>query len=106
MNDPTLPGSEAPFNERGPFLILVALLAIIGLGGATFRHEAYSIPWLPGATTQLWQIDARIEFDPRGEPSQVALALPPLQSGFEVLSESAASSGWGKYSKFSHISID
>lgn len=95
MTDPALPTNDAPFNERGPFLILVALLAIIGLGGATFRHDAYSIPWLPGATTQLWQIDARIEFDARGEPSQVKLALPPAQSGFNVLSESAASSGWG-----------
>lgn len=92
-----LPGftEQAALNERGPFLILVALLTIVGLGAATFRHQAYDIPWLPGATSEIWQIDARIEFETSGDPTQVQLALPPEQSGFQLLSESAASSGWG-----------
>ena len=34
--------------QRGPFLFLVGLLLIAGIGTATFRHQNYGIPLLPG----------------------------------------------------------
>ena len=82
-------------NRRGPFVLLVLGLIVVGLSAATFRHELYNIPWFVGEQTQLWQIDARVEFNATGESSVVQLALPPEQNGFTLLSESSASSGWG-----------
>ncbi len=81
--------------QRGPFLFLVILLLIAGVSAATLRSAAYDIPWLPGTQSDVWQVEARIEFSTRGVPAQVYLTLPPEQSGFEVMEESAASSGWG-----------
>ncbi|MEM9624283.1 MAG: inactive transglutaminase family protein [Pseudomonadota bacterium] len=80
---------------RGPVIIMVILLFVLGFSAATFRHEMYNIPWLPSSQAQVWQVEARIEFTAQGGPSQVQLTLPPEQSGFEIVMESAASSGWG-----------
>ncbi len=82
-------------NQSGPFLFMVLLLAIAGAGAASFRHYTYNIPWLPGTETQIWQVEARIQFNATGGASQVFLSLPPEQKGFAVVNESAASSGWG-----------
>jgi len=82
-------------NQSGPFLFLVLLLMLAGFGAAQLRHQTYNIPWLPGSETEIWQVEARIEFDARGDASQVYLTLPPEQQGFAVVSEAAASSGWG-----------
>ena len=82
-------------NRSGPFLFMVLLMVAAGLSAAQFRHQTYNVPWLPGAETQIWQVEARIEFDALGGPAQVYLALPPEQQGFAMVSEAAASSGWG-----------
>lgn len=81
--------------QRAPFLILVILLVIAGVGTAAFRHNSYGIPWLAGEETRIWQIEARIDFNALGGPSQTYLALPPRQNGFQLVRESGASSGWG-----------
>ena len=80
---------------RGPFLFLVALLFISGAGTATFRHLTYRIPLLPGAQQSVWQIEARIEYRAIGGATQAYLTLPPEQSGFRIVSETGASSGFG-----------
>jgi len=82
-------------NQSGPFLFLVILLIVVGIGAAQIRHQTYNIPWSPGTQTEIWQVEARIEFDARGGATEVYLTLPPEQQGFAVVSEAAASSGWG-----------
>ena len=82
-------------NQNGPFLLLVLLLVVAGIAAAEFRHQTYNIPWLPSTQTEIWQVEARVEFTALGEASQVFLTLPPEQQGFAVVSEAAASSGWG-----------
>ncbi len=82
-------------NSSGPVLFIVIILMAVGAGAATFRHQIYDIPWMPSSQAMIWQVEARIEFVAQGGPSQVYLTLPPSQSGFEIVQESAASSGWG-----------
>ncbi len=82
-------------NNRGPVLFIVLILFAVGIGAATFRHQMYDIPWTPSSQAMVWQVEARIEFTAQGGPSQVFLTLPPEQSGFDIVQESAASSGWG-----------
>lgn len=81
--------------RRMPFFLLVGLLVVAGISAAMYRHHAYDIPWLPAAETLIWQVEARVELETSGGPSQVYLTLPPGQHGFELINETAASSGWG-----------
>ncbi len=81
--------------QQGPFLFLVGLLMVAGLGTAMFRHDAYRIPLLPGTQQTVWQVEARVEYTADGGSTQVMLTLPPDQSGFRNIAESGASSGFG-----------
>lgn len=81
--------------QRGPFLFLVALLLLAGVGVAAFRQQEYRIPILPGAQQTVWEVEARIIFQARGQATQAYLTLPPNQDGFRVVSETGASSGFG-----------
>ena len=81
-------------DSRAPFFFLVVLLILSGIGAATYRQQTYDIPWLPAAEAQIWQVEARIELETSGAPTQVYLTLPPAQQGFDLINEAAASSGW------------
>ena len=81
--------------ERGPFLFLVALLATAGAVSAVFRNQEYGLPFLPGAQTTVWQVDAKIEFRASGGPTQVILTLPPNQRGYRVVDETPVGPGYG-----------
>jgi hypothetical protein len=76
-------------SQKGPFLFLVALLCIAGVGTAAFRHAEYRIPWLPGEQQNVWEIEARIEYMAQGVPTQAFLTLPPNQDGFRVVKRRA-----------------
>jgi hypothetical protein len=82
-------------NNQGPFLFLVLLLLLAGIGTAGFRHQAYRIPLLPGEQQTVWQIEARIDYDAPGGNSQIFLTLPPQQNGFRFLEGTGAAPGFG-----------
>jgi hypothetical protein len=81
--------------QRGPLLFVVVLLIVAGAGTAWYRHVTYRIPLLPGVQQTVWQVEARVEYLAQGGATQALLTLPPEQSGFRVVSESGASSGFG-----------
>jgi hypothetical protein len=59
--------------QRGPFLFLVALLLLAGIGTAAFRQQEFRIPWLPGAQQTVWEVEARVEYLAQGVPTQAWL---------------------------------
>ena len=81
--------------QRMPFLFLVTALFVLGVVSANFRHDTYDIPWLPGAQANVWEVEARIVVDGTGADSEIYLTLPPPQSGYKLVNEASASSGWG-----------
>ena len=81
--------------SRVPFYFLIALLLIIGAALSIMRHQDYGVPWTPGESRQVWDIEARIEFVASGRPVKVSLAVPHTQSGFTLIDESASSPGYG-----------
>ncbi|SDJ65555.1 Inactive transglutaminase fused to 7 transmembrane helices [Ferrimonas sediminum] len=80
--------------SKKPFYFLVALLLSLGIGSSIYRHVVDGIPLVPGAQTTNWTVEARVAFQANGQPIEVSLALPE-DPGFEILSESAASPGYG-----------
>jgi hypothetical protein len=53
------------------------------------------VPWTPGETRQVWDIEARIEFNAQGTPVKASLAAPHTQNGFTLVGESSSSPGYG-----------
>jgi hypothetical protein len=88
--------------SRVPFYFLIAMLVIIGITLSIMRHQDYGVPWTPGESRQVWDIEARIEFIASGGPAKVSFAVPHTQAGFTLVDDSASSSGYG----LSYINTD
>ncbi|PMH44952.1 gonadoliberin III [Vibrio sp. 10N.286.49.B3] len=81
--------------SRIPFYISIVLLIAAGIALSMLRHENYGVPWTPGETKQVWDIEARVELNALGDAVKVSLAAPHTQPGFTLTSESASSPGYG-----------
>ncbi|MEC7814680.1 MAG: inactive transglutaminase family protein [Pseudomonadota bacterium] len=81
--------------SRVPFYVFVFLLMAAGISTAIWRHVDLGIPWLTGEQRPVWMIEARVDFDPTGEPARASLHLPEQPPGFRILTEQAASPGYG-----------
>ncbi|MDN3609601.1 inactive transglutaminase family protein [Vibrio ostreicida] len=81
--------------SKVPFYISVVVLIIAGLALSLFRHQTYGVPWTPGETRQVWDIEARVEFNAQDKPVKASLAAPHTQNGFTLISESSSSPGYG-----------
>ncbi|MBW3696625.1 gonadoliberin III [Vibrio sp. T187] len=81
--------------SRIPFYISIALLIVAGITLSIFRHTTYGVPWTPGETRQVWDIEARVEFNATGKEAKVSLAAPHTQTNYTLIGESASSPGYG-----------
>lgn len=81
--------------SRVPFYVLITLLIAVGVGLSMYRHVVYGVPWLANQKSQVWEIEARIEFNATGQPVKVSMAAPASQPGFTLIDETTSSPGYG-----------
>ncbi|WP_094752303.1 inactive transglutaminase family protein [Psychromonas sp. CD1] len=81
---------------RFVFFALVTGLFSLGVLQTVQRHISFNIPWVPGVTRTIWNIDAKITFNALvNSPITASLTTPKAQKGFVQISQSAASPGYG-----------
>lgn len=82
--------------SRGVFYVVTAVLFITGLLLMAYQHITFEIPFLPGEQRTVWQVEAKVEFEPTGTgAATVDLVIPDVQPGFFQLSQTTASIGYG-----------
>ncbi|WP_417565610.1 inactive transglutaminase family protein [Marinobacter sp.] len=81
--------------SRLPFYVGIFLLIAAGISLAVWRHIELGIPWLTGEQRPVWMVEARIDFDADNGPVLASLNVPQQPPGFQILSEQAASPGYG-----------
>lgn len=81
--------------SRIPFYLSIVILIAVGITLSVMRHQTYGVPWTPGETRQVWDIEARIEFVAQGREVKISLAAPHTQNGFTMIGENASSPGYG-----------
>ncbi|MFL1455481.1 inactive transglutaminase family protein [Marinobacter sp. GN3S48] len=81
--------------SRIPFFTAIALLILAGTALAIWRHVELGIPWFTGEQHPVWMVEARIDFDAANQPVLASLNIPEQSPGFRILSEQAASPGYG-----------
>jgi len=83
-------------SRRRHLYLLSATLAFIGLAVAIVRVVELGFPLTPGATSPLWTVEARIQFERfTPGPAKAILAIPADPLGYEVLTENFISRGYG-----------
>jgi hypothetical protein len=78
-----------------PFYLVIFGLILVGICVAWHRHIYLKVPFKPGMDKSVWLIEARIDFAAYGKPVKVNLDLPDHPPGFTMVSEQAASTGYG-----------
>ena len=81
--------------SRAPFYAFVLLLIAAGISIATWRHIELGVPWMTGEQRPVWMIEARVDFVGQDEAAQISLHIPEQPPGFSILTEQAASPGYG-----------
>ncbi|PAU80964.1 gonadoliberin III [Halovibrio salipaludis] len=77
------------------FFLAVSALIIIGVSMMWLRHDRLGIPLLPENNTPVWLVEARIDFVALGDETLASLSLPDDPPGYRIISEQAASPGYG-----------
>ncbi len=82
--------------SRGVFYFVTAILFIVGVMLMAYQHIAYDLPFTPGQDRVLWNVEAKIEFQPDEEqPALLRFALPAVQPGMTQVKQTTASLGYG-----------
>lgn len=81
--------------SRIPFFFAILLLIAAGISVAVWRHVELGIPWFTGEQKPVWMVEARIDFTGTDEPVLASLSIPDQPPGFRIISEQAASPGYG-----------
>ena len=89
-------------NQRHVFFLAVTVLFGLGIGLMTLRHVQLDIPVVPQQQVPVWLVEARVDFTAMGEETLASLSLPSDPPGYRLVSEQAASPGYG----FSRINAD
>jgi hypothetical protein len=81
--------------KKTQLYLLSFLIAALGLAAFFYKWQVLHFPVRPVEETEVWEIQARVEYQaPRG-PSRVVLRLPDEPPGYTVLSERYVARGYG-----------
>ncbi len=75
--------------------LLALVIAALGIAGFMYKWRVLHFPLTPVAETEVWEIQARVEYNaPRGT-SKVVLQLPNDPPGYSILDERFVARGYG-----------
>ncbi len=80
--------------SRNQIYLISSVLIFIGLGLTLYKYFFLYFPLTPGSVRTVWNVEAKITFDADSQLVSANLALPSKQSGYEILDETFASSGY------------
>ncbi len=83
--------------SRGVFYFVTAILFLAGILLIGYQHIAYDLPFMPGQERELWNVEAKIEFEPDAgdTPAQIRFAQPAVQPGLTQVKQTTSSLGYG-----------
>ena len=76
-------------------LILVFLLSVISLSFFFYKSHFLGLPVSRDQQVQLWNVEARIQFDSPPGPAQIRAVIPADPAGFRIVGEDFISGNYG-----------
>ena len=66
---------------------LAGCLCLLGVGLFLFKTISLKFPLVPDATSQVWDVEARIHFQPSGGPVKLRLFIPQSNNNISITDE-------------------
>ncbi len=82
--------------KKTQLYLLAAVFAVLGLGAFLYKWQVLRFPVRPVAQTEVWELQARVEFSARRGPHTITLQLPDEPPGFVLLDETLVSRRYGE----------
>ncbi|HET9483932.1 MAG TPA: inactive transglutaminase family protein [Xanthomonadales bacterium] len=81
--------------KKTQLYLLALAIAALGIAAFFYKWQVLRFPIEPVAETEVWEIQARIEYQGRGGPNKVTLQLPADPPGYAILDENFVARGYG-----------
>lgn len=78
-----------------PLYWLAGVLTIVGCVWFGYKWLYMGYPVVPGVSSDLWQVEVKVNFTARNEPVKVSLHVPSSSERFTILDENFVSRGYG-----------
>ncbi len=82
--------------KKSRLYLLAFLIAALGASAFLYKWKVLHFPVEPVAETEIWEIQARVEFQPRRGPNKVTLQLPEDPPGYAILDEKFVARNYGR----------
>lgn len=82
------------FSVRGVLAICLLLAVIFASFATYYKIVHWGFGFKPHSGTDVWTVDAHISFVPTGEPIEISLSTPRLNSAYKILSEDVVAKGY------------
>jgi hypothetical protein len=73
--------------KKSQLYLLALLIAAVGIGAFVYKWKVLGFPVLPAAETEVWEVQARVEFKARAGGNKVTLQLPKDPPGYAILDD-------------------
>ena len=80
--------------KKSQLYLLALLIAAVGLGAFFYKWKVLGFPVLPVTETEVWEVQARVEFKARTGGNRITLQVPQNPPGYAVLNDNFLARGF------------
>ena len=80
--------------KKSQLYLLALLIAAVGIGAFVYKWKVLGFPVLPVTETEVWEVQARVEFNARAGGNKITLQLPQDPPGYAILDDNFLARGF------------
>ncbi|MBK7042771.1 MAG: inactive transglutaminase family protein [Rhodanobacteraceae bacterium] len=81
--------------KKTQLYLLALILAVLGVAGFYYKWKVLRFPVSPQSDSEVWEVQARVEFIARSGPNKVTLPIPHNPPGYSVIDENFVARNYG-----------
>ncbi len=81
--------------KKTQLYLLALILATAGIAGFYYKWKVLRFPVEPQSESEIWEVQARVEFNARSGPNKVTLQIPHNPPGYSVIDENFVARNYG-----------
>ena len=81
--------------KKTQLYLLALILAAVGIAGFYYKWKVLRFPVTPQSESEVWEVQARVEFKARSGPNKVTLQIPHNPPGYSVIDENFVARNYG-----------
>lgn len=81
--------------KKTQLYLLAFIIAVVGLAGFYYKWKVLRFPVEPQSESEVWELQARVEFSARSGPNKVTLQIPSNPPGYAVIDENFVARNYG-----------